>query len=112
MTMVAMAAGEVVFVFAGIVLFIWRLQYTFPDFAVILLGFLILTFFIHRDRLVDLGVGSQGFVTGMKAVAIPALIIAGILAVPSCVVFSSHALRILVNLIFDRPCTNLTMTLA
>jgi len=79
MTLVILAAVEVLFVFGGIILFIWRLQYTFPDFAMILLGFLVLTFFIHRDRISDLGFGSRGFMMGLKALALPTLIIAATL---------------------------------
>lgn len=75
------AAGEVSFVFAGVVAYIWRLQFTFPDFAVVLLVFIIATFFLHRDRLQDLGLGSHGLLAGMREVAIPALMIGGVLAV-------------------------------
>jgi hypothetical protein len=75
------AAGEVLFVFAGVVAYIWRLQFTFPDFAVILLVFIIATFFLHRDRLPDLGFGSHGLLSGLKAVALPTLMIGGVLAV-------------------------------
>ena len=73
--MIILAAAEVLIVFAGSILFIWRLQFVFPDFAWFLLGFLVLTFFIHRDRLQDLGLGSRGLIAGMKAVLAPTLII-------------------------------------
>jgi CAAX prenyl protease-like protein len=75
------ASGEVLFVFAGVVAYIWRLQFTFPDFAVVLLVFIISTFFLHRDRLPDLGFGSRGLLAGTKAVAMPSLMIGGVLAV-------------------------------
>jgi hypothetical protein len=55
-----LAAGEVLIVFAGVMAYIWRLQFTFPEFAVILLAFIIATFFVHGDRLQDLGLGSRG----------------------------------------------------
>jgi hypothetical protein len=73
--MVFVAAAEVLIVFSGIVVFIWRLQFVFPDFAWFLLGFIVLTFFIHRDSLQNLGLGSHGFIPGMKAVLGPTLII-------------------------------------
>jgi hypothetical protein len=75
------AAGEVLFVFAGVVAYIWRLQFTFPDFAIVLLVFIIATFFLHRDRLQDLGFGSHGFLAGTKSVAIPTFMIGGVLGV-------------------------------
>jgi hypothetical protein len=75
------AAGEVLFVFAGVVAYIWRLQFTFPDFALILLIFIVATFFLHRDRLQDLGLGSRGLLAGTKAVAMPTVMIGGVLAV-------------------------------
>jgi hypothetical protein len=74
------AAGEVLFVFAGVVAYIWRLQFTFPDFAIILMVFIVATFFLHRDRLQDLGFGSRGLLAGMREVAIPTLMIGGVLA--------------------------------
>ena len=48
------AIVEVSFVFAGVVAFIWRQQFTFPDFAIVLLAFIVATFFVHRARLVIL----------------------------------------------------------
>jgi hypothetical protein len=74
-----LAAGEVLIVFAGVVAYIWRLQFTFPDFAVILLAFIMATVFVHRDRLKDLGLGSPGLVAGIRMLALPTLIIAGAL---------------------------------
>jgi hypothetical protein len=79
--MPALAAGEVLFVFAGVVAYIWRLQFTFPDFAIILLVFIVATFFVHRDRISDLGFGSRGLVGGMKTLALPTALIAGALIV-------------------------------
>jgi hypothetical protein len=79
--MLVLAVGEVLFIFAGVVAFIWRLQFTFPDFAIILLVFIVATFVVHRDRLSDLGFGSGGLVGGMKALALPTALIAGALIV-------------------------------
>ena len=75
-----LAAIEVLCVFSGILLFIWRLQYTFPDFAILLLAFLVLTFFIHRDRISELGLGSRGFAAACKLLAMPALLTVAALA--------------------------------
>ena len=79
--MPALAVSEVLFVFAGVVAFIWRVQFTFPDFAIILLVFIVATFFVHRDALSDLGFGSQGLVGGLKVLALPTALIAGLLIV-------------------------------
>jgi hypothetical protein len=76
-----MAAGEVVAVFSAIVLFIWRVQFVFPDFAWLILGFLILTFVLHGDSLARLGFGTHGFVPAIKALALPTAIIAGAVVV-------------------------------
>ncbi|HEY2382130.1 MAG TPA: CPBP family glutamic-type intramembrane protease [Terriglobia bacterium] len=81
MMMQAWAAGEVLFVFAGVVAYIWRLQFRFPDFAVVLLVFILLTFLLHRDRLQDLGFGSRGLWNGIRLLALPTLIIAAVLIV-------------------------------
>ena len=81
--MVVLAAAEVVIVFAGIVLFIWRLQFTFPNFALFLLGFLVLTFFIHRDTLQNLGIGSRGLISGLKTLAVPTAIASALLILAS-----------------------------
>ncbi|HYR85212.1 MAG TPA: CPBP family glutamic-type intramembrane protease [Terriglobia bacterium] len=77
--MVKLAAAEVAIVFGGVILFIWRVQFTFPDFALYLLGFLVLTFFIHRDTLQNLGIGSRGLISGLKTLAAPTAAVAGIL---------------------------------
>jgi hypothetical protein len=79
--MAGLALGEVLFVFGGVVAFIWRLQFTFPDFAIVLLVFIVATFFVHRDGFSDLGFGSGGLVGGMKALALPTALIAGVLIV-------------------------------
>src|SRR5262245_31685365 len=75
--MFLLAAVNVSIVFAGILLYIWRLQYVFPDFALFLLGFLVLTFFIHRDSFQRLGFGSHGLAASMKLLIGPTLILAG-----------------------------------
>ena len=77
--MVFLVTAELLIVFSGIILFIWRLQFVFPEFAWFLIGFLVLTFFIHRDSLQNLGIGSHGFIPGMKAVLAPTLIISIVL---------------------------------
>jgi membrane protease YdiL (CAAX protease family) len=79
--MVLAAVGEVSFVFAGVVAYIWRLQFTFPDFAIVLLVFIVATFFLHRDRFQDLGFGSRGLLVGMKQVAMPTLLIGSVLVI-------------------------------
>jgi membrane protease YdiL (CAAX protease family) len=79
--MAGLAAAEVLFVFGAVVLFIWRLQLTLPDLPLVLLASILLTFVIHRDRLVDLGLGSKGLWAGLKMIAGPTLAIAGVLVV-------------------------------
>jgi hypothetical protein len=74
-----LAAINVSIIFAGILLYIWRLQYVFPDFALFLLVFLVLTFFIHRDNFQQLGFGSHGLAASMKLLIGPTLILAGFL---------------------------------
>ena len=77
--MVILAAAEVAIVFSGVILFIWRVQFTYPNFALFLLGFIVLTFFIHRDKLRNLGFGSRGLISGLKTLAAPTAIVAAIL---------------------------------
>jgi hypothetical protein len=77
--MVWFAAGEVLFIFSGVLLYIWRLQYTFPDFAIVLLAFIVLSFFFHRDGLAKLGLGHRGFTAGIKMAAGPTAAIAVVL---------------------------------
>lgn len=66
-----LAALEVLVVAGGIVLYIWRWQFVYPNFAVLLLLFIIATFFVHGDRLSELGLGSQGLVSGAKVLIGP-----------------------------------------
>src|SRR5262245_619909 len=77
--MFLLAAVNVSIVFAGILLYIWRLQYVFPDFALFLLAFLVLTLFIHRDSFQQLGFGSRGMAASLKLLLGPTLILASIL---------------------------------
>src|SRR5213594_3885570 len=77
--MMLLAGTEIVIVFAGIVLFIWRLQFVFPDFALLLLAFLVLTFFVHRDGFKKLGFGSHGLLSATKSLIVPTAIISIIL---------------------------------
>src|SRR5215471_15025927 len=76
-----LAAANVCIVLAGILLYIWRLQFVFPDFEFFLLGFILLTFFIHRDSLQQLGIGSHGMAASMKLLMRPTLIVAGLFVV-------------------------------
>jgi hypothetical protein len=66
-----LAVVEVLFVAGGIVLYIWRWQFIYPNFALFLLAFLIATFFVHRDGWADLGFGSHGLISGIKVIAGP-----------------------------------------
>ena len=73
--MVFLAAAEILTIFTGIILLIWRLQFIFPEFGFILLGILVLTLLVHRDCWRNLGFGSHGFVSGMKALFAPTMIL-------------------------------------
>jgi hypothetical protein len=73
------AAAEVVVVFSSIILFIWRLQFTFPQFAWFILLFLISTFVLHRDSVHQLGIRSHGVNATVKALIMPTAIIALVL---------------------------------
>ena len=77
--MFLLAAVNASIVFTGILLYIWRLQYVFPDFALYLLAFLVLTLFIHRDSFQQLGFGSEGMAASLKLLIGPTLILAGFL---------------------------------
>src|SRR5262245_21648376 len=79
--MLFLAAAEVCIVFAGILLYIWRLQFVLPDFALYLLAFLVLTFFVHRDSFQNLGFGSYGLAASMRVLVGPTLIFAGSLVI-------------------------------
>src|SRR5579862_800854 len=76
-----MAAAEVLIVGCAVTLFIWRLQFTFPDFAWFILGFLIFTFLLHRDSLRGLGLGTHGFLPALKRLTLPTAIIAAVLLI-------------------------------
>jgi hypothetical protein len=67
------AAAEVAIVFAGVTIYIWRWQYVYPDFPIYLLGFIVATFFLHRDRPQRLGMGSHGFVSTLRSIWRPTL---------------------------------------
>ncbi|MFQ5817552.1 MAG: type II CAAX prenyl endopeptidase Rce1 family protein [Terriglobia bacterium] len=77
-----LAAAEVAVVFAGVLLYIWRWQFVFPFFALYLVGFIVVSFFVHRDTPKTLGLGAQGLagtlgeallVTAALAVALVAI---------------------------------------
>ena len=74
--MVVLAAIETAIVTVGVLLYIWRLQFTFPDFALVLLAFIVFTFLLHRDGFRNLGMSSRGLVSGLKALAVPTVILA------------------------------------
>jgi hypothetical protein len=55
-----LATLEVLVVFAGILLYIWRWQYSHPYFWIPFLAVVLLSHFIHRDSLRDLGLSLHG----------------------------------------------------
>jgi membrane protease YdiL (CAAX protease family) len=73
--MMFLAGAEIVIVFAGILLFIWRLQFVFPDFAWYLLAFIILSFVLHRDGFQKLGFGTRAFRSATRLLIVPTVII-------------------------------------
>ena len=77
--MTAMAAVEILILAAGIITYIWRLQFTFPGFAILLLAFLIASFVLHRDSFASLGFGSRGFVSALRMLVAPTVAIVGVL---------------------------------
>ena len=84
--MMFLAGAEIVIAFAGILLFIWRLQFVFPDFAWFLLAFLILTFVVHRDGFRKLGFGSNAFLSATKSLVVPAALISFLLILTGMVI--------------------------
>src|SRR5262245_2008511 len=76
--MIVLAAVELVIVLGGVLLYIWRLQFTFPDSAIFLLTFIVMTFFLHRVSLQDLGMGSAGLISGLKALTGPTILLAAV----------------------------------
>jgi hypothetical protein len=71
--MKSLAAAEVAIVFAGTVVYIWRWQGIYPDFPIYLLGFIVATFFLHRDSPRRLGLGSHGFLSSLRYIWRPSL---------------------------------------
>jgi len=61
-----LAAAEIVIVFAAITIYIWRWQYVYPDVPIYTLAFIIASFFVHRDSLQLLGMGSRGLVSTLR----------------------------------------------
>src|SRR5207249_219673 len=53
----------------------------YPNFALVLLAFLVTTFLLHRDGFSDLGFGSRGLISGIKIVAGPTALFAAFLLV-------------------------------
>lgn len=74
-------AAEILAVYAGILLYIWRWQYTHPYVWIALLAVVILSHFIHRDTLKEMGLTEHELRPCARlifplfiAVAIPAVI--------------------------------------
>jgi hypothetical protein len=53
-------ALEVLFVYAGILLYIWRWQFTYPHAWMALLAFVLASHFVHRDSVEQLGLTLRG----------------------------------------------------
>ena len=81
--MVFLAAAEILTIFTGIILLIWRLQFIFPEFGFILLGILVLTVpltffggviltrvFIRHRNLVPLAL-AQAVIGTLTSITIP-----------------------------------------
>jgi membrane protease YdiL (CAAX protease family) len=77
--MPVLVTAELLIVFAGVLVYIWRLQFTFPNFAILLLIFIVASFLAHRDSFSKLGFGSRGIVSGLKMLAMPTALIAAAL---------------------------------
>lgn len=79
-----LAAGEVTLVFAGVLVYIWGWQFVFPDFALVLAAFLLMSFLVHGDTPKTLGLGYQGlagaFAEAMLATAALAVVLVAISA--------------------------------
>jgi len=88
--MMFLAGAEIVIAFAGILLFIWRLQFVFPDFAWFLLAFLVLTFVLHRDGFRKLGFGTNAFLSAARSLAVPTALISFLLILTGAVVGNSR----------------------
>jgi len=73
MRMKELAAVEVVVVFGAVILYIWRLQNVYPNFPIYTLAFVSATFFLHRDGLQQMGLGSHGFTPTLRCIWRPAL---------------------------------------
>src|SRR5262245_31515032 len=73
-----LAAVDICVVFFGILLYIWRLQFVFPDFALYLIAFLVLTFFVHCVCFSVLVFEFRGLVEGMKLLIGPTMILVGV----------------------------------
>jgi hypothetical protein len=73
MGMKKLAAVEVVVVFGAVILYIWRLQNVYPGFPIYTLAFVSATFFLHRDGLRHMGLGSHGFTPTLRYMWRPTL---------------------------------------
>jgi len=70
-----LAALEVTIVFVAIITYIWRWQYVFPDLAIYMLGFIIASFFLHRDQLRVLGFGFSGLLSTVGTIWKPTTVV-------------------------------------
>jgi hypothetical protein len=61
-------ALEVAAVYAGILLYIWRWQFSYPRVWMILLAVVLATHVLHRDRLADLGLTVRDLRAGAQSV--------------------------------------------
>lgn len=86
------AAVEVLLIYAGILLYIWRWQFTYPRVWMVLLGAVLLSQIVRRDSPRDLGLTSRGL-RGSARIVLP---LAAALYVPALLYgFASHSLVLL-----------------
>jgi hypothetical protein len=68
-------AVEILLVYAGILQYIWRWQFSHPRAWVWMLGFVVATHFVHRDRVRNLGL-SLSAMRASATIAIPLAVVA------------------------------------
>src|SRR5262245_33942863 len=69
-----LAAVEVAIVFLAIITYIWQWRYAFPDQAVYTLAFIVGSFFIHRDKLWLMGMGTHGLLPTFRRIWMPTVL--------------------------------------
>jgi len=69
-----LAAVEVAIVFLAIITYIWQWRYAFPDQAEYALAVIVGSFFIHRDKLSLLGLGSYGLLPTLRRIWMPTVL--------------------------------------